>query len=110
MTEKGEKAKALAAEGANIASTLFNGLAFLFILAGICVLLYQAWGFVTGSGWTSISAADLLDWLGVPPPASSELTAVSFITAILVVAPLGLVCLALGWVCSQISDVIERPG
>ena len=108
MTEKGEKAKALAAEGANIVSILFNGLAFLFILAGICVLLYQAWGFVSGSGWTSVSAADLLDWLGVPPPASSELTAVNFIGSILVVAPLALLLLVTGWICSQISDVIER--
>lgn len=107
MTDSNERAKELASGGAGVVSGIFNLLAFVLFLAGIITLLYEVYGLLTGAGWTSYTAVDLLDWLGVAPPAT-QLTAVTFVLWILVTVPLALLLMVLGWISAKVSDLFEK--
>mgnify|MGYP001247317639 CR=1 FL=1 len=107
MTDKNEKTGTASGEGFNLASILCNGLALLFVAAAVAVVLYQAYGFVTGQGWTWLSVVDAMDWLGLPRPMPTEVNAVSFVTTILTSLPLPLVLLVIGWLWSKLADLFE---
>ena len=108
MANRTEKAAAAAGEGFNLLSVIFTGLAFLLIAAGVITLLYEAYGFVTGNGWTVFKVGDLLDWLVGPPPPIGDMGTATKALALLSLLPLGLGLMVLGFGVSKLGDLFER--
>ncbi len=108
MAGKGETAKAAASEGLTLLGLVCSGLAFLCFAGGVCVILYEAYGFVTGQGWTMLLFADLLDWLAGPPPPVAETGLFTGLLALLALLPLALSLMALGWLLSKAGNLLEK--
>ena len=103
MTDKSRAAS----EGFNILHLVFSGLALIFFIGGVGVLLYELWGLIRGDGWQSVQAiVALYPIFGSRP--EGEPTLVWQAIALAAMLPLDISLMALGWVFSKIGNGFEK--